>query len=155
MDQPGPASSTESPGRRSTAARCASSGRRRRTRARRGRSRSTASTRGEGRNSAVCSLQVPSSKSLDGVKILLVEDDEDIRDLLRMSLEARGAVLTAVESSSAAVAAIGTSPPDIVISDISMPGEDGHALLRKVRSMPLSSGGKIPAIALTALDSRE
>ena len=98
---------------------------------------------------------MPSSKSLDGVKILLVEDDEDIRELLRMTLEARGAVLTAVESSSAAVAAIGTSPPDIVISDISMPGEDGHTLLRKVRSLPLSRGGKIPAIALTALDSRE
>jgi CheY-like chemotaxis protein len=89
------------------------------------------------------------------VKILLVEDDEDIRDLLRMALEARGAVMTAVASSAAAFSAIGTSPPDIVISDISMPGEDGHTLLRKVRGMPLSRGGKIPAIALTALDSRE
>jgi CheY-like chemotaxis protein len=104
---------------------------------------------------AVCSLQVPSPKSLEGVKILLVEDDEDIRDLLRMALESRGAVLTAVASSTEAVAAMGNAPPDIVISDISMPGEDGHALLRKIRSLPLSRGGKVPAIALTALDSRE
>ncbi len=74
---------------------------------------------------------------------------------MRMALESRGAILTAVDSSRAAVAAIGAQTPDIVISDISMPGEDGHALLRKVRSLPLTRGGKIPAIALTALDSRE
>ena len=42
-----------------------------------------------------------------------------------------------------------------MISDITMPGEDGHALMRKVRGLPLTRGGKIPAIALTALDSRE
>ncbi len=96
-----------------------------------------------------------SPQSLEGVRILLVEDDDDIREVMRIALEARGAVLTAVDSTRAAVAAIEVQTPDIVISDISMPGEDGHALLRKVRGLPLTRGGRIPAIALTALDSRE
>jgi CheY-like chemotaxis protein len=94
-------------------------------------------------------------RSLDGVRILLVEDDDDIRALLRIALEQRGAVMTAVEGARAAVAALEMETPDIVISDISMPGDDGHALMRKVRGLPLTRGGKVPAIALTALDSRE
>ncbi len=100
-------------------------------------------------------IAVALPRSLDGVRILLVEDDDDIRDLMRMALEARGAILTAVESARAGLAAIEARTPDIVISDISMPGDDGHALMRKVRGLPLNSGGKVPAIALTALDSRE
>jgi CheY-like chemotaxis protein len=98
---------------------------------------------------------VSSPRPLDGVRILLVEDDDDIRALLRLALESRGAVLTAVDSTRAAVAAIDVQTPDIVISDITMPGEDGHALMRKVRGLPLTRGGRIPAIALTALDTRE
>jgi CheY-like chemotaxis protein len=94
-------------------------------------------------------------RSLEGVRILLVEDDDDIRDLLRIALESRGGVLTAVDGTRAAIAALALQTPDIVISDITMPGEDGHALMRKVRSLPLARGGRIPAIALTALDSRE
>jgi len=89
------------------------------------------------------------------VRILLVEDDDDIRNLLRIALESRGAVLTAVDGTRAAIAALEGQTPDIVISDITMPGDDGHALMRKVRSLPLTRGGKIPAIALTALDTRE
>ena len=96
-----------------------------------------------------------SPRSLEGVRILLVEDDDDIRDMLRLALESQGAVLTAVDGTRAAVAALEVETPDIVISDITMPGEDGHALLRKVRGLPLTRGGRIPAIALTALDSRE
>jgi CheY-like chemotaxis protein len=98
---------------------------------------------------------VASPRSLEGVRILLVEDDDDIRDLLQLALASRGAVLTAVDSTLAGLAAIEVQTPDIVISDITMPGEDGHALLRKVRGLPLTRGGRIPAIALTALDSRE
>ena len=89
------------------------------------------------------------------MRILLVEDDDDIRNLLRIALESRGAVLTAVDGTRAAIAALEGQTPDIVISDITMPGDDGHALMRKVRSLPLTRGGKIPAIALTALDTRE
>jgi CheY-like chemotaxis protein len=100
-------------------------------------------------------IPVASSRPLEGVRILLVEDDDDIRSLVRLALESRGAVLTAVDGTRAAVAALDVETPDIVISDITMPGEDGHALMRKVRSLPLARGGKIPAIALTALDTRE
>ena len=96
-----------------------------------------------------------SPRSLEGVRILLVEDDDDIRELLRIALESRGAVLTAVDGTRAAIAVLEVQTPDIVISDITMPGEDGHALMRKVRGLPLTRGGRIPAIALTALDSRE
>lgn len=96
-----------------------------------------------------------SSRPLEGVRILLVEDDDDIRSLVRLALESRGALLTAVDGTRAAVAALDAQTPDVVISDITMPGEDGHALMRKVRSLPLARGGKIPAIALTALDTRE
>lgn len=98
---------------------------------------------------------VASPRSLEGVRILLVEDDEDSRDITRLALEAHGAVLVAVSSAREAVAALESEAPDVVVSDISMPGEDGHALLRKVRGLPLTRGGRIPAIALTALDSRE
>ena len=94
-------------------------------------------------------------RSLEGVRILLVEDDVDLRALLGVALQARGAVMTAVDGSRAAVAALEVETPDIVISDISMPGDDGHALMRRVRALPLTRGGKVPAIALTALDSRE
>jgi CheY-like chemotaxis protein len=100
-------------------------------------------------------IPVAGPRSLEGVRILLVEDDDDIRELLKIALASRGAVLTAVDSTRAAVAAIDVETPDIVISDITMPGEDGHALLRKVRGLPLTRGGRIPAIALTALDTRE
>ena len=98
---------------------------------------------------------VGSPRPLEGVRILLVEDDDDIRAMLCSVLEMRGAVLTAVEGSRPAIAALEKHTPDIVISDISMPGEDGHALMRKVRALPLTRGGRIPAIALTALDTRE
>jgi CheY-like chemotaxis protein len=98
---------------------------------------------------------VASPRSLEGVRILLVEDDEDSRDITRLALEAHGAVLVAVSSGREAVAALESETPDVVVSDISMPGEDGNALLRKVRGLPLTRGGRIPAIALTALDSRE
>jgi CheY-like chemotaxis protein len=95
------------------------------------------------------------TRSLEGVRILLVEDDDDIRELLRSVLVSRGAVLTAVDGARAAIGALEAETPDIVISDINMPGDDGHVLMRKVRGLPLTRGGKIPAIALTALDSRE
>lgn len=100
-------------------------------------------------------VAVESPRPLEGVRILLVEDDDDIRELIRITLESRGAALTAVDGTRAAIAAIEVERPDVVISDITMPGDDGHALMRKVRSLPLTRGGRIPAIALTALDTRE
>ena len=100
-------------------------------------------------------VAVASERPLEGVRILLVEDDDDIRDLIRMTLEARGAVTVAVSSASAGLTALEAQTPDVVLSDISMPGQDGHTFLRRLRALPLTRGGKVPAVAITALDSRE
>jgi CheY-like chemotaxis protein len=97
---------------------------------------------------------VASTRPLEGVRILLVEDDDDTRDITRLALEGQGAVLVAVASARAAVAALEAQTPDVVVSDIAMPGEDGHAFLRKLRSLPLGRGGKVAGGAVSALDSR-
>ena len=100
-------------------------------------------------------IAVASERPLDGVRILLVEDDDDIRDLMRMALQGQGADLVAVSSAAEAILAFEAEAPDVVLSDINMPGQDGHTFLRKVRQLPLTRGGKVPAVAVTALDSRE
>jgi CheY-like chemotaxis protein len=100
-------------------------------------------------------VAVASPRPLEGVRILLVEDDDDIRDLMRIALQGQGAELVAVPSAGEAVLALEAETPDVVLSDINMPGEDGHTFLRKVRQLPLTRGGKVPAIAVTALDSRD
>jgi CheY-like chemotaxis protein len=94
-------------------------------------------------------------KPLDGVTIVLAEDDDDSREALRLVLEARGASLRCVNDGAAALAAVRERPPDVVISDIAMPGDDGHAFLKKLRALPPSRGGRIPAVALTAYAGRD
>jgi len=94
-------------------------------------------------------------KPLEGVSIVLAEDDEDSREALRLALEARGASLRCVNDGAAALAAVRERPPDVVISDIAMPGDDGHAFLRKLRALPASRGGRTPAVALTAYGGRD
>jgi CheY-like chemotaxis protein len=94
-------------------------------------------------------------KPLDKVRVLVVDDDEDSRELIRVALELYGAVATCVAGASEGLAEIQRSVPNVVVSDLSMPGEDGHAFLRKVRALPRDRGGRIPAVALTAMTSRE
>lgn len=94
-------------------------------------------------------------RPLDGVQIVLAEDDDDAREALRLALEARGAILRCVEDGAAALAAIREQPPDVVISDIAMPGEDGHQFLRKLRALPPKRGGRTPAVALTAYHEQD
>ena len=89
------------------------------------------------------------STLLSGVHVLVVEDEVDTRDLLAMSLEQCGARVTAVATAAEALEALGTLP-DILISDIGLPAEDGYSLLRKIRLLDPSRGGDIPAAALTA-----
>ncbi len=93
-----------------------------------------------------CSFQ------LDGLRILIVDDDPDMRDLLAYTLEVCGAEVIAVATANAAISALTDSslPMDILISDIGMPDEDGYSLLRRVRALKPENGGRIPAIALTA-----
>jgi PAS domain S-box-containing protein len=87
---------------------------------------------------------------LDGLKILVVDDEQDTQALLRTSLSQCGAEVTVAGSVSEAFAAIGAAVPDVLISDIGMPDEDGYELIQRLRALPLESGGKVPAIALTA-----
>jgi CheY-like chemotaxis protein len=94
-------------------------------------------------------------RPLDGVRIVLAEDDDDAREALRLALEARGASMRCVGDGAAALAAIREEPPDVVISDIAMPGEDGHEFLRKLRALPPKRGGRTPAVALTAFQGRD
>jgi PAS domain S-box-containing protein len=88
--------------------------------------------------------------ALEGVQVLLVEDEQDTRELIRTILEGCGARVTAVASAGAALAALERVKPDVLVSDIGMPGENGHELIKKIRALGPERGGKVPAVALTA-----
>ncbi len=91
------------------------------------------------------------SAALRGATILVVDDDDDGRELVVRVLEQEGAVVQAVASAREAVAALdGGASPQVIVSDIEMPEEDGYALIRAIRARSRSQGGGIPAIALTA-----
>jgi signal transduction histidine kinase/ActR/RegA family two-component response regulator len=86
---------------------------------------------------------------LDGIRVLLAEDDDDGRHVLSLILEIAGATVEAVASVRGALSAFDGFRPDVLISDIGMPDEDGYALIRQVRAREMNRGGKTPAIALT------
>ena len=88
--------------------------------------------------------------SLDGMRVLAVDDEQDTRDLLTVALERCGADVMAAGSASEALAVLSEQRPDVLVSDIGMPGEDGYSLIRRVRELPAEKGGRIPALALTA-----
>jgi CheY-like chemotaxis protein len=91
-----------------------------------------------------------SSLRLDGLKVVVVDDEQEARDLVARLLYDCGAnVLTAAGAAEAAEM-IERERPDILVSDIGMPGEDGYSLIRRVRELGADRGGDIPAIALTA-----
>ncbi|WP_041233581.1 response regulator [Cylindrospermum stagnale] len=92
---------------------------------------------------------------LNGLRILVVDDDEDSRFYISTVLEADGATVTAVTSAPAALEMLPKLQPDAFICDIAMPGEDGYALIRKVRSLKADKGGRVPAVALTAYGDSE
>ncbi len=96
---------------------------------------------------------LPASETVDRIdrlRILVVDDERDTRDLLKVGLELCGAEVKAAGSTIEALEAIKQSIPDVLISDIGMPLQDGYELIRHLRTLPAESGGKVPAIALTA-----
>jgi len=109
-------------------------------------------TRPQLQRSATDETGVPldDSPQLNGLQILVVDDEVDARELLTTLLEQRGAFVTAAASVEEALKVIEQSTPDVLVSDIGMPGEDGYALIRKVRAREAHTGGRIPAAALTA-----
>ena len=87
---------------------------------------------------------------LSGVRVLVCDDDHDARELVTVLLRSRGAETIAVGSADECVAALDRQVPDVLLSDIAMPGQDGLELIRRLRQRPASAGGRVPAIALTA-----
>jgi PAS domain S-box-containing protein len=87
---------------------------------------------------------------LDGLKVLVVDDEADTRELLNVVLGRCGAEVTTAGSVVEALDLLERLRPDVLVSDIGMAGEDGYDLIRKVRALPAEQGGRVPALALTA-----
>ncbi len=108
----------------------------------------------DARQTATVQPQAPgetaSAAVLYGVRTLVVDDDDAVREALVTLLEQHGASTVAVESASAAMSVLEREPVDVLLTDIAMPAEDGYALLRRVRTLPLERGGNVPAVAITA-----
>lgn len=97
-------------------------------------------------------LDASGRPNLGGLRILVVDDEEDARDLMAIRLEHYGADVITASSAEAAMGALAQEGPrpDLIVSDIAMPGEDGYSLMRRVRALDPEKGGRIPAIAVTA-----
>jgi len=93
--------------------------------------------------------------SLDSVKVLVVDDEQDSRELIRRVLVETGADVMGAGSVREALDLLPTFRPDVILSDIGMPEQDGYELIRRVRNRPVNDGGAIPAAALTALARSE
>lgn len=87
---------------------------------------------------------------LKGVRILVVEDEADTRELLKILLQSDGGVVTATASVQEALTAYDQSPPDIIVADIGMPEYNGYTLIGRIRARDREHGKMTPAIALTA-----
>jgi len=88
--------------------------------------------------------------SLQGLKVLVVDDEADTRELIGEVLKECGSEVIITRSAAEALEALEQHKPDILISDLGMPDEDGYSLIEKIRALPSECGGDIPAAALTA-----
>jgi signal transduction histidine kinase len=102
--------------------------------------------------SSLSSLNVPTpdNLSLSGLRLLIVDDEPDTLEMISTMLKQCGAEVITSVSASEALNELMKSKPDVLISDIGMPGEDGYSFIRKVRALSAESGGRTPAVALTA-----
>jgi signal transduction histidine kinase/CheY-like chemotaxis protein len=87
---------------------------------------------------------------LDGVKVLVLDDEPDARDVIRRFLVSHHADVQVAGNAEEALEIMKTFRPDVLISDIGMPGKDGYQFIQEVRSMPAADGSEVPAVALTA-----
>ncbi|MGJ5631319.1 PAS domain S-box protein [Nostoc sp. CALU 1950] len=94
--------------------------------------------------------QLDDSPDLNGLKVLLVDDERDTRELITFILEQSGAVVIQTASAMEALRIMPQFQPNLLLSDIGMPEVDGYMLMRQIRAMSPELGGKIPAIAITA-----
>jgi len=93
--------------------------------------------------------------NLDGIRVLVVDDDSDARDVIARILRDSSASVITASSAAEALELVRKSNPALLISDIGMPGEDGYDLIRKVRALPADGRGRVPAVALTAFARSE
>jgi CheY-like chemotaxis protein len=93
--------------------------------------------------------------TLNGIKVLVVDDDPDARDILARILRGGGASVITASSAAEALEILTASKPALLISDIGMPGEDGYDLIRTVRALAEDDCGRVPAVALTAFARSE
>ncbi len=102
-------------------------------------------------------VEIADPKALDGINILIVEDDQDSREVLQLFLEQGGAAVTSAESARTAFTSLTGNGklPDIIISDLAMPDEDGYSFISRVRQLSVEKGGSIPAMALSAFATPE
>jgi PAS domain S-box-containing protein len=96
------------------------------------------------------SLAAPTATTLSGITVLVVDDDNESRELLTVTLETYGAGVVTTASSAEAVHTLGTHSVDVLLADIAMPGEDGYSLIRAIRAQEVSSQSHLPAAALTS-----
>ena len=95
------------------------------------------------------------SRILEGLRILVVDDEADSRDLVKAILTGCGAEVNCCESAADGIKAVREWKPDLLVSDIGMPGEDGYSLIKKVRNLRSKRAKQLPAIALTAYATKE
>jgi two-component system CheB/CheR fusion protein len=120
---------------------------------------------GEGQGGATFRVRLPlsvsavvrtprfASASVQGVRVLLIEDDDDTRESFAMMLEALGAEVHEATSAATGLAAVAAFSPHVIVCDIAMPVEDGFDFIRALRGLTLENGGETPVAALTALAS--
>lgn len=94
---------------------------------------------------AICTHMLPEAGDLEGIRVLLVEDEDDTRELLSNVLRERGATVSAAADAQTAIAMFDACRPDVVVSDIGLPGQDGCALVRKLRIR----AANLPAVAIS------
>ena len=107
------------------------------------------------RHQAPGNAEPPRAMPLAGIRVLVVDDHEDARELVSMVLSQAGAETILAGSAEAALASFKREKPDVLISDIGMPDEDGFMLISRIRTLSAEEGGDIPAIALTAYATEE
>ncbi|MBL0693579.1 ATP-binding protein [Comamonas sp. JC664] len=98
---------------------------------------------------------IPCPPQLVGLRLLVVDDEEDTRELLRSIIETCGGVVTTASSAEEALGEMQRQPFDVLVSDVGMPLEDGYRFIARVRALPPEQGGALPAVALTAYTRME
>lgn len=96
-----------------------------------------------------------STDSLDGLRVLVVDDEADIREFITVVLESHGMSVKAVANAAAALEALEPFQPDVLVCDIRMPGGSGYDLIRLLRDLEAKKGGHLPAAAITAYQDED